>query len=364
MRVCYFGSYDEHYPRNQIIRAGLALNDVEVVQCNVPFLRGGRVWQRYQRLWKQWQAISLSTQIDAIILPEFNHKNLFLAYLIARKARLPLVFDPLVSVYNTNVEDRTRVGTLGTMRDYLLDSMSSKLPTALLADTIQHAAYFSKRWGARPDRLHTVYVGVDEDLFCPDPSPSMNSDTTQTILFFGQYIPLHGTEIIINAFAEIHRAAAGHFRFQMVGRGQTYARSVALAKSLGIATVIDFTPSMPIDRLAKLVAQSTISLGIFGETDKAKRVIPNKVFQAMASGVPVITGDSPAIAELFQNRKHVLTVPFGDAHALASAILELHQDHQLRESVARNGYEIVRRDFCRQNIGAAVKQILLEVIDT
>ena len=62
-------------------------------------------------------------------------------------------------------------------------------------------------------------------------------------------------------------------------------------------------------------------LGIFGATEKAALVIPNKVFQILSARRPLITRDSPAIRELLGDGVPGATlVPPADPVALAAAI--------------------------------------------
>ncbi len=71
-------------------------------------------------------------------------------------------------------------------------------------------------------------------------------------------------------------------------------------------------------------------LGIFGDTSKAGRVVPNKVFQAMAVGAAIITRDSAAARELLRDGESALLIPPADPDALAIAIRRL-RDPALRE---------------------------------
>jgi glycosyltransferase involved in cell wall biosynthesis len=66
-----------------------------------------------------------------------------------------------------------------------------------------------------------------------------------------------------------------------------------------------------------------VCLGIFGTSEKAASVIPNKVFQVVAAGRPLITRDSPAIRELLSPTPGCVSlVAAGDAAALADAVRE------------------------------------------
>ena len=74
------------------------------------------------------------------------------------------------------------------------------------------------------------------------------------------------------------------------------------------------------------IARADICLGIFGDTDKAARVIPNKVFQILSAGAPLITRDSPAIRELLSpDMPGVYLVPPGDPEALLEAVRRISE---------------------------------------
>jgi len=356
MRVCYFGSYNPAYPRNKIIREGLALSGVEVVECNVPLDASQGLAQRYRRLVSLWQPLA-RLRFDAIILPEFNHKNLPLAYILARKSRTALVFDPLVSRYNTAVEDRQQAkpGTPRALQSFLVDWFAFHLPDVVLADTQQHRQYYSARWRADPQKIRVVYIGADETFFYAAEQPL--AATLPTVLFFGNYIPLHGADVIVKAYASLSVTERAHFRLVMIGDGQTFPAIQEMTQQLGLSG-IEFMPSVTMETLAHSVRQASICLGIFGTTHKAQRVIPNKVFESLAAEKPVITGDSPAIRELFTSGQHLMTVPCGDERALASAIRSLLRDPATATALGRAGGALVRARYSRKEIGQQVLQAI------
>jgi glycosyltransferase involved in cell wall biosynthesis len=106
-----------------------------------------------------------------------------------------------------------------------------------------------------------------------------------------------------------------------------------LASSLGLRNV-DFIPWVPFERLPDRIAAADVFLGIFGDTAKAGRVIPNKVFQGMAMGAAIVTRDSPAIRRVLRDGDSALIVPPADPVALAAAIQRL-RDPELRAKLGR-----------------------------
>ena len=68
--------------------------------------------------------------------------------------------------------------------------------------------------------------------------------------------------------------------------------------------------------LVSWISRADLCLGIFGTSEKAASVIPNKVYQVVAAGRPVVTRDSPAIRELLEHAPPcVYLIPPGDAPA-------------------------------------------------
>jgi glycosyltransferase involved in cell wall biosynthesis len=138
-------------------------------------------------------------------------------------------------------------------------------------------------------------------------------------LFYGQFIPLHGVDIIIQAAQYLGDAP---IRWTLIGRGQEAPRIQAqLAKQP--VDGLQWLEWVPYERLLEHIAQADVCLGIFGTSQKAASVIPNKVFQVVAAGRPLVTCDSPGIRELLTDSPPcVRLVPAGEAKALADAVHE------------------------------------------
>src|SRR3972149_9680415 len=142
MNVCFLGSYQEDYQRNSIIRKGLRENGVRVLECNVPYALGLRFWKRYKRLISKHRV--MKKNYECLFIPEMNHQNMPIAYILSKIYKKPLIFDPFISRYDTDVMDRKRIkeGSFAALKSFILDKMSLKMADLILADTYQHLCYF------------------------------------------------------------------------------------------------------------------------------------------------------------------------------------------------------------------------------
>jgi glycosyltransferase involved in cell wall biosynthesis len=112
------------------------------------------------------------------------------------------------------------------------------------------------------------------------------------------------------------------------------------------------------DRLPAELHRAGCALGIFGTTGKAQRVIPNKAFQALACGTPLVTADTPAARELLANGDNALLVPPGDPEALAGAVRELAADDELTRRIAAEGRATYERHGSEAVLGRRWRGII------
>jgi glycosyltransferase involved in cell wall biosynthesis len=221
--------------------------------------------------------------------------------------------------------------------------------------------YYCREFGVDPRKVAVVPVGFDDRVFSrdimelrPGGEPAGQSFT---VLFFGSFLPLHGVDDVIEA-ARLVEAADRSVSFRFIGSGQTLGFAQANAAELGLANVA-FEGWQSQSNLAARDARSAdIFLGIYGRTEKADRVVPHKVFQAMALGKPVITARTSAVEEFFADRENILLCRKGDAASLAEAILELRWDTALRQRIALSGRETVWRQYNPAALGAVLRGIL------
>lgn len=263
---------------------------------------------------------------DIVVVPYPGNLDVLVLWPLARLRGAKICWDMFLSLYDTAAIDRAmlkRGGVLARLL-YAAEWLSTRAADRILLDTRAHAAYIADLFSLPAAKVGAFQVGAETDLFVRAETPPAGQSLE--VLFYGQFIPLHGLDIIVEAIALVEQdRAAPPIRFTIVGQGQEQPRIDALIASERLQTVerirwVDFAD------LPALIARSSFSLGVFAQDGKGTRVIPNKVFQILSVGRPLITMDSPAIRELVAPSPALRLVPPGDASALAAAILALAQD--------------------------------------
>ena len=222
LTICYFGHYESDYPRHRVLKKALRRAGAEIVEVNDNSL----CIPLYVKLFTK----SLRCHFDLMIVAFPSHTDILIARLVCSLKRVPLIFDALVSGYDTTLD----------------------------------------RQSAHPKSL-------------------------------------------------------------------TAKKAYWIDKS-----------------------QAHLCLGIFGTSAKAQHGIPNKVFFALATKRPVVTGDTPAMREIFTHGENIWLCPMVDAAALADSITELKHRPDLRAEIAQKGYELFVREFSIEAIKQGLVAIILE----
>jgi glycosyltransferase involved in cell wall biosynthesis len=257
---------------------------------------------------------------DAFIVGYPGHLDLPAARRAARGR--PILFNPLVSLADTLVGDRRRFRSSSIAARGLeaIDRRAFRSADLVVADTQAHARFFADLAGLTV--VEVCFVGAEDRLFRPAWQPPKRF----TVLFVGKLIPLQGVETILAA-----ARLAPEISFRVVGSGQ-------LAPLLSnLPANVEHVPWVEYDQLPAELHRAGCALGIFGTSGKARRVIPNKAFQALACGTPLVTADTPAARELLADGDSALLAPPGDAEVLAGAVRRLAANAALAQRIAAGG---------------------------
>jgi glycosyltransferase involved in cell wall biosynthesis len=355
MRVLYFGTYERDYPRNAQVISCLRRAGVEVHERHVA------VWDGRRDNWRAGPVAAARLAVaelrllrrprggfDAVIVGYPGHFDLAAARRAARDR--PVVFNPLVSLSDTFVRDRGRfrAGSTAARALATVDRRALRAADLVVADTRANADHLAELASLPPERVEVAFVGAEERVFGPGWSPV----EPFTVLFVGKLIPLHGLETVLAA-----AQAAPELRFRLVGSGQL--EHLVRRRPANV----DWLPWVEYEQLPAELHRAGCALGVFGTSDKAQRVIPNKAFQALACGTPLVTADTPAARELLVDGESALLVPPGNAGALADALRKLATEPEVARHLAAGGRAVYEARASEQVTGQRWRQLLERELD-
>jgi len=371
MHILFWGTYDIGKPRVRIMLRGLDENGANVTECHADIwsgvedksqIRGVGTRLRLGLRWLFsypaliWRFLWLPKP-DVVFIGYMGQLDVLMIWPFARLRGVPVVWDMFISLYNTVVEDRRLVSPRNpaSWLIYAWEWLACRAADQVLIDTKAQAEYLVNRFRLPAGKVHAVLVGAEPGNFAKS-AATIAADAqgkSTKVLFFGQFIPLHGITTLIEA-ARV--AEQEEIEWMLIGRGQEESRIRHLLEQHPLPKVT-WIPWVNYEQLGDYIHRADVCLGIFGDTGKAARVIPNKVFQILLAGAPLVTRDSAAIRELVPEEYAGLAlVPPADPGALVAAI------KRVASEAAREARPL-HRELARRILPGAIGEQLITLIN-
>jgi len=143
--------------------------------------------------------------------------------------------------------------------------------------------------------------------------------------------------------------------FLIAGDGKTLP---TLRERTADRTNVLLVGSMPKQEVPAITRTADILLTLFADVPILATNSPNKFFDALASGRPVIVNQPGWTRSLVLDNEAGLAVKAGDGAALAEAIIELADDPERRERMGRNARLLAEREFSRDEQADTLLRVL------
>lgn len=192
------------------------------------------------------------------------------------------------------------------------------------------------RHGGPPKRIVYIPNGVDPDAFSRPvgelPVSLRWVEEHPTFVFAGAHGPANGLELVLDAACLLRERGSEEIRVLLVGDGPIKHRLETDVERRGLTNVVFHDP-IPKESIPSLLRRCAGGLMILEDVDLfSYAVSPNKLFDYLASDLPVITNVAGEVGRIVKQARAGVVVPPSDAAALADAI----------EQVARGGVELPR----------------------
>ncbi len=278
------------------------------------------------------------------------------AWLLARLKRVPFLFE---------VRDLwpTFAIAVGVLKNPLLIKMSLWLERFLYrhADRVMvnspgYVAHVTEL-GAR--QVELVPNGADPEMFDPaDQGTAFRSANHLEDKFVVLYAGAHGMSndlgVVLEAASLLQSAGTPEVQIVFLGDGKEKPALQEQAAEMHLANVL-FLPPVPKDGMAAALAGADACLAILKPIEEYKTTYPNKVFDYMAAGRPVILAIDGVIREVVEAAGCGIFAQPGDPSALAQAVQVLAADRARSRQMGLAGRKYLEEHFSRSVTAKTVK---------
>ena len=204
--------------------------------------------------------------------------------------------------------------------------------------------------------------GVDPQMFDPLDDGAVfrrqiNLDDAYIILYSGAHGASNDLEIILEA-ARI-TAFDARIVYVLVGDGKEKPALQQFTEKWEMRNVF-FIPPVAKEEMKGVLAAADACVAILKPLELYKTTYPNKVFDYLAAGRPVLCAIDGVIREVIETAEAGVFVTPGDPAALADSVLKLSNAPEAARKMGMNGRAYVEQHFNRRDIAAQMEKLLRE----
>ncbi|TET71156.1 MAG: glycosyltransferase WbuB [Candidatus Aminicenantes bacterium] len=192
-----------------------------------------------------------------------------------------------------------------------------------------------------PKSKFTIVLNVpNEDIFSfPCRRMGKQGGNSFLLVSHGSILERYGYQTIVRALKLIE-SKIHNFRLLIVGEGEYQREIRRLVKDLRLEERVRFTGYVPFDEIPMTIGRADI--GIVPMLGTCEYMLPNKLFEYIALGIPTIASALAAMKAYFHNNS-VIFFEAGNEKDLARCILELYQNPAKRKALVANASKIYEK---------------------
>jgi glycosyltransferase involved in cell wall biosynthesis len=224
-----------------------------------------------------------------------------------------------------------------------------------------HREFYGAIEPAAVSRCRVIRCGVDTTTW-GEGREADSADRGRNLLTVGRLVEKKGIDTLIRALALLQQSDGGGWSLQVVGDGPFRASWESLAAELGCATRVEWLGAKDNEEVRRLMGRAGVFvLPCRADSQGDRDGIPVVLMEAMASGLPAVAGDLPAIRELVEDGVTGRLVEGGSSDQLARVLRELAEDAPLRRRLAQEGRRRVEAEFSLSENVQRLKSAILGV---
>lgn len=211
--------------------------------------------------------------------------------------------------------------------------------------------------------IEVIPNGADIDLFevvdTQKARKALGWEEKFTVLYAGAHGMSNDLEVVLDAANEL--CGNTDILFTLVGGGKEKTNLIEKVKMMGI-TNVQFLPPVPKTQIGQTLSAADACIAILKPIEMYKTTYPNKVFDYMAAGKPIILAIDGVIREVVENANCCIFCTPGDPHAIVNAINFLYNNQDISRQMGLNGRKYLEENFDREQIAKNLGGLLEEMV--
>lgn len=309
---------------------------------------------------------------DFVILPAMNNQAKHLWELrLANFLNKYIYTDFYISHYDTKVYDKKIINKNSKKARKLKNcdkeviNLSKKVSFLNTTETEYYLNLLDLEYNQK--KHFVIPLCVDSKLICDLPFYTNNFNSKKfsfNICWWGNYLPLHGLKNIIDGFKELLETDSGTvFHLYLFGNSESeskkylkYIKDLNIEDKITIFNNYTFSNGKLSDFLKN---ECDLVLGNFGNNEKAKNVIVNKLIDGVAMKAPVLNGESKAPHEFFDS--DTIFYSQNDPSSIANKILEISNlsNQEIQDRVEK-AFEVYENYFSESAYYKNINKLLID----
>ena len=222
---------------------------------------------------------------------------------------------------------------------------------------IEHVA----RRGAK--KVELIPNGADPGMFEPQANglrfrKQLGLDGEFIVLYAGAHGLSNDLGVVLQAADQLR--AHSEIRFVFIGDGMDKPALQAQSQTMDLPNVL-FAPAASKSEMADVMAAADACVAILKPIELYKTTYPNKVFDYMAAGRPVILAIDGVIRQVVESAGAGIFVPPGNPSAMAEAVLALSSDNLKARAMGLAGRQCIEQFFSRHELAEKLYLLLEEM---
>lgn len=221
--------------------------------------------------------------------------------------------------------------------------------------------------GVPDEKVTVIPNSSDLDLFRPDLDGSaqrarLGLDDKFAAVYFGAMGRANGLEYAVEAAKILQDRGNDRIKLVLHGQGGTRSLLEQRVREYDLQNLVFSDPLPDKAMVAEMVAGCNAGMTIYAATDKEQSWSPNKMFDALAAGRPVLINVGGWLGETVEaNHAGIYTDPHNPA-ALADALEKLAGDPDLCAEMGRNARALAEREFSRDLLADRLEKVLTDAV--